>query len=468
MFAKKTTGVIVRMYVCLVDSAKSCQTLPILTVILTLHTPLHLVIAHFLPNHLFTKNVSSAILCANLALNVAGYALIAQLYLHSVRNIFNRNIPSDPEALTSSFGAHLALLRPLEIIWRYLTAQFRVLPDVLVLGEVRCGTTTFCSHLSSIPGAAEPFCLWRHPELDGKETFYFVGHYLGHVSPSNYRMCFPLKLTKWWHERILKRPFFTFDGCAQYLSSPTAAALISKAYKDTGEPLPIMVACVRDPVDQALSWWRYENNAMAWGNGMGLQTWNTGLRSDAYPPKSLPNALKYSESTEALFDRAEYLARSGELRFLPPWSMTWPGGQLAGIGRNGRYAKNILRFEEMARMFVGTGNMNQRKCIERLQFIRVVPIETMSDGVKVSDLLSKIQEGVALRRKPASRVTDISTLRTSRSPLIRRNSGVGRLSVSDLTSKETEHLVAHFAGDVEKLEKLCGTKFRWKNYPGKD
>jgi hypothetical protein len=60
---------------------------------------------------------------------------------------------------------------------------------------VRCGTTTLCAHLAALGrsggGFAPPFCPWKHPELDGKETFYFAGHFLGLVDPRLYPMCFP-------------------------------------------------------------------------------------------------------------------------------------------------------------------------------------------------------------------------------------------------------------------------------------
>jgi hypothetical protein len=196
--------------------------------------------------------------------NLCGYALLIALYRHSVQTIFNRNLPSTFLDCLPSFAAHLSLLKPLEIMFRYATARFRVLPDVLVLGEVRCGTTTLCQHLSSIEGCEPPFCLWKHPELDHKETFYFVGHYLGRVDPSHYRMCFPLTIVKWFRQRVLGKPFFTYDGCAQYLTNPAVPRLIAKAYRDAGQPPPVLVACVRDPVDQTVSWWRYENNAMLW------------------------------------------------------------------------------------------------------------------------------------------------------------------------------------------------------------
>lgn len=196
--------------------------------------------------------------------NICGYTLLIALYRHSVQTIFNRNLPSSVVDCLPSFAAHLTLLKPLEIMFRYATARFRVLPDIIVLGEVRCGTTTLCQHLSSIQGCDPPFCLWKHPELDHKETFYFVGHYLGRVSPAGYRMCFPLAIVKWFRQRVLGQPFLTLDACAQYLTNPAVPHLIAKAYRDAGQPPPVLVACVRNPIDQGVSWWRYENNAMGW------------------------------------------------------------------------------------------------------------------------------------------------------------------------------------------------------------
>ena len=107
-----------------------------------------------------------------------------------------------------------------------------------------------------------PFCLWSHPELDHKEIFYFIGHYLGLIAPKHYRMCFPLYITKWWNEisyylyyifhrftlqkrkrRLLKKPLFiTFDGCAQYMTSPTAPYPIAQTYKDANQPPLILIS----------------------------------------------------------------------------------------------------------------------------------------------------------------------------------------------------------------------------------
>ena len=44
----------------------------------------------------------------------------------------------------------------------------------------------------------------------------------------------------------------------------------------------MLIACVRDPVSQAVSWWKYENSAMLWGESMGLTSNNVQLRTTEY------------------------------------------------------------------------------------------------------------------------------------------------------------------------------------------
>ena len=188
----------------ILNAAKSGRTLPRLTVLL----PCQL-IAHCIFITERWQAISCLVISANIILNVMGYAFLILLYRHSIQVIFNRKIPAYQNSNDSpqshpaiqSFNTHLLMLRPLEILFRFLTAPLRVLPDIIVLGEVRCGTTNLCAHLSSFSAQDSnkerlqcyaPFCPWAHPELDNKESFYFVGHYLGIVDPYFYRMAFPL------------------------------------------------------------------------------------------------------------------------------------------------------------------------------------------------------------------------------------------------------------------------------------
>ncbi len=413
-----------------------------------IHIPVHVFISH---SNRFNNSTGSSsripqqlsicLMAINAFLNLSGYIFIVLLYRHSIQTIFNRKIPilkRDkhgcilPEAhpAIKSFNTHLSMLRPLEILFRFVTAPFRVLPDVIVLGETRCGTTNLCGHLVSVAEASSstsrssgemnakrirrikcytPFCPWAFPELDHKESFYFVGHYLGIVDPYFYRMAFPLKMTRWWEERVLGNIFFCFDGCAQYLTSPSAPYLIASTYQNensaSGECIPpSLVACVRNPLDQAVSWWKYENNACSWGESMGLTEWNTSLRSIDYPPKSIGDALKFSQSSfiRKAYDDAEHFAKKlitqqtsnnsfgYRIKRLPNWAITWPGGQLSTIGRSGKYSANISRYNNVFDALFGEKVEDSLKRKPRAGFVHLVPIEKQSSGQLLKTALRPI------------------------------------------------------------------------------
>lgn len=189
-------------------AAKAGKLLPCLTLMLPSQAIAHwflFVTARItLPKELYWRRLSLCILVGNIFFCAVGYIILILLYRHSVQTIFNRNIPRlrrDDDGIImpiahpalQSFNTHLLLLRPLEVMFRFITAPLRVLPDLIVLGETRCGTTNLCgtvvslSTKSSLAGdrmkikCYTPFCAWSVPELDHKETFFFAGHYLGKV-----------------------------------------------------------------------------------------------------------------------------------------------------------------------------------------------------------------------------------------------------------------------------------------------
>ena len=175
----------------------------------------------------------------------------------------------------------------------------------MLLGEVRCGTTTLASLLRSDLGMIGPFTPWDVPLANDKESFFFVGHYFGLVSPSLYRLCWPLRHIRWLVQLITRRrPPLLFDGCASHLSAPWAPRLIdrlqreemgysphrSKGKGSTGGAATgpgkggtatghganksgmVFIVMVREPVSQHLSWWRLEQGSMVFakeGLGMG-------------------------------------------------------------------------------------------------------------------------------------------------------------------------------------------------------
>lgn len=436
-------------------AAKNGQLLPRLTLVAGLSSILSL---FFESKHhrFFTKLL--------IVTTVIGYTLLCKLYSHSVRTIFNRRVPGTISQCIPSFIVHLTLLRPLEIIYRFVTYRWRVLPDIIVLGEVRCGTTSLCQHLSSLQhfDCHPPFCLWKHPELDRKETFYFVGHYLRYVTPKYYRMCFPLRIVRWWSLQKCRKfdsskPFLTFDGCAQYLTSPTAPYLIAEAYREANLPPPVLIACTRNPVDQAISWWRYENAAMKWGESMGLKEFNTRLRTDQYPPCDINSALEYSllgKNVNDLYQKAEELYSPELLQQfsnenintrLPEWAMTWPGGQLTGIGRNSKYLENINRYERVFRSVFGE---------KQSKYVTLLPLEVQKDGVAMQRFLSGMLHQVSDRvEKPVKSIYENATLKHKNSkkmtPIVHRNAMVRNTEMDNMLSQKSHEF---FSKESKKFQ----------------
>ncbi|GFH46592.1 hypothetical protein CTEN210_03066 [Chaetoceros tenuissimus] len=259
-------------------------------------------------------------------------------------------------------------------------------------------------------------------------------------------------------------PFLTFDGCAQYLTSPTAPYLIAKAYRDANQPLPVLIACVRDPTSQAISWFRYEWNAIKWGEGMGLMENNESLRGEQYPLKTIREALAYgqSEAVSTLYTNAEKLfSENKELKkgyILPDWAMTWPGGQLSGIGRNAQFVENINRYENV---FQKQRRENSNELLPQQNRVNILPLQQLKDMTMVKSFLVQVLENVALRRDDLQRQEFLAAVKSFQESknnvqIVHRNSTAAVQSYGSMDhDKEKEFLDEELKMELSKLESLC-------------
>eukprot|EP01059_Diplonema_ambulator_P036910 TRINITY_DN949_c0_g3_i1.p1 TRINITY_DN949_c0_g3~~TRINITY_DN949_c0_g3_i1.p1 ORF type:complete len:397 (+),score=59.86 TRINITY_DN949_c0_g3_i1:45-1235(+) len=229
----------------------------------------------------------------------------------------------------------LFLIRPLQTMWRLLTAPLRVTPDVCLTGEVRCGTTTVSAYLNKFPGCHTPFCPWTIGFADDKESFYLVGHF-GVMHPLFYRMAFPTIFTKYWN-KLLGRPFFTYDACAQYATAPWVAATLANV-----NPLMKLAFCVREPTSQNISWFHFERSGVKAFEDMGL---NGPYAPGREPYHTLREgwAASNSDGVKALYKESERYANAA---FIPLKYLTWPRGQTAAYTQMGTYINNIKRFTQ--------------------------------------------------------------------------------------------------------------------------
>jgi len=136
--------------------------------------------------------------------------------------------PATMEALKSP-------ARRLRASYRELTGPLRGLPEVLIVGAQKGGTTSLFNYLVQHPDVLPPF---------GKEIHYFDLHYARGVRW--YRGRFP-------YRRRLRGGTLTLDASPYYLVHPLvpqrAAQLLPKVK---------LVALLRNPIDRALSHYQHE------------------------------------------------------------------------------------------------------------------------------------------------------------------------------------------------------------------
>jgi hypothetical protein len=131
--------------------------------------------------------------------------------------------------------------RRLMLRWGMLTAPARMVPDMIIVGAQRAGTTTLFRMLSDHPQVTRPTL--------SKGTAYFDLHH--HRGMRWYRAHFPLKVVAW--ARSPRKRRLTFESCGYYMFHPLAAGRMKEQLPDVR-----VVVLLRDPVDRAYSAHRHE------------------------------------------------------------------------------------------------------------------------------------------------------------------------------------------------------------------
>jgi hypothetical protein len=126
----------------------------------------------------------------------------------------------------------------LSVLAGRLTSAARVLPDFLITGGQRCGTTSMYRALSAHPAVLKPVL--------HKGVHYFDTGY--HHGPAWYRAHFPLRRTARLMERETGVRPRVFESAPYYLCHPLAADRIARDL-----PGVRLIVLLRDPVERAYS-----------------------------------------------------------------------------------------------------------------------------------------------------------------------------------------------------------------------
>lgn len=127
--------------------------------------------------------------------------------------------------------------------WRRLTAAHRALPDFLIIGAQKAGTSSLFSLLGQHPDVLLP-CK--------KEVHYFDGGLQPEIDtyalgPSWYQAHFQK------HAKVTGAGRKTFEASPQYLYSPVVAMRIARDLPDVK-----LIASLRNPIDRAISHYFHE------------------------------------------------------------------------------------------------------------------------------------------------------------------------------------------------------------------
>jgi hypothetical protein len=131
-----------------------------------------------------------------------------------------------------------ALLR----VYRRATGRLRMMPDFIIVGAQRAGTTSLYRYLTAHPSVVA---------ASRKEVHFFdIGY---HEGLSWYRSHFPLRARKRYRERMRGRLFRTGEASPYYMFHPHALRRIAAAL-----PHVKLIAILRNPIDRAYSQYHHE------------------------------------------------------------------------------------------------------------------------------------------------------------------------------------------------------------------
>ena len=129
-------------------------------------------------------------------------------------------------------------------LWRILTAPFRVLPDFLVIGAQKGGTTSLFDDLVQHPSVICPYT---------KEAQFFNRRLRCTLC---YRGYFPSRYMVWRARRRIGQPVLTGEATPEYLFHPAVPARVHRLL-----PRARLVVLLRDPIARAFSHYQHMRRA---------------------------------------------------------------------------------------------------------------------------------------------------------------------------------------------------------------
>jgi hypothetical protein len=217
-----------------------------------------------------------------------------------------------------------------EAVWfqRRLTRRLRALPDFIIIGAQRCGTTSLHRYLE------------RHPRVAPaarKEIHYFDDHW--REGELWYRTYFPSVLHRKFPRGIRRRAILTGEASPYYVFHPHAAKRVLETV-----PAVKLILMLRNPVDRAWSQYHHE---VRWGFEK-LTTFEDAI--DKEPERlagELERMLEDEDHVSFAHNHFSYLARGLYLDQIRTWRRYFPDERMLIVRSEDFYEDTRRVFREV-------------------------------------------------------------------------------------------------------------------------
>ncbi len=217
-----------------------------------------------------------------------------------------------------------------EKLYRGMTSPLRLLPDFLIIGTQRGGTTSLYNYLQTHP-CIEP--------SSTKEIHFFDRRF--NRGLAWYRGHFPSRVEKYYAQRLGRRAFVTGEASPSYLFHPHVPRRVAEAL-----PQARLIILLRNPVDRAYSQYYH-----AIEHGFETLPFEEAIKDEVERTAAEREKILRDEHYESyVYRHRSYLSRGIYVEQLQTWMGLFPREQFLILRSEDFYAspaasiKQVLAF----------------------------------------------------------------------------------------------------------------------------
>lgn len=223
-----------------------------------------------------------------------------------------------PQAIRRKRWAKQRIRRYQQLRWRVLSGPVRSLPDFIIIGAQRCGTTSLYHYLT------------EHPHIVPavrKEVHFFDNYFEEGIIW--YRAHFPSLLYKWYVKRLYQYDILTGEASPYYIIHPWAPWRISKIL-----PHVKLIVLLRNPVDRAYS--HYQHTIRLKKQTLSFEEAIT--RESEILAGEREQMLQNEQYYSSKYRIFSYLSRGIYVKYLKVWYRFFPSEQILILRSEDFYA----------------------------------------------------------------------------------------------------------------------------------